>query len=343
MTPPFLDKPPPLDFGDPAVRELRSFLAGTYTRSAQVIALLRDAGGAPEDITWDQPMSLAWYEVLDSLHRQETLGQLLQNLMTGRDAAVAGRLRELMADQPVTEAPAHDVADIPVPGRLVASEELITGPASTLLDISFLQRGVQLASAVVRLLVTLDGQAVHGTGFCIGPDLVLTNYHVLFAKSAGRPPATAVEAWFGYERSADGTIAAPVSIPGRAETIAGEATYDWAVIRLAMPAPPGTEVISLAGAPAPKLDDRVYIIQHPAGGVKKIGMIHHDVHHVGDTVIRYLTDTQPGSSGSPVFNEQWQLIALHHASIGYVNDPMSCNEGYRIEYVAARLAALGVH
>jgi hypothetical protein len=31
--------------------------------------------------------------------------------------------------------------------------------------------------------------------------------------------------------------------------------------------------------------------------------------------IRYETDTQPGSSGSPVFNDQWQLAALHHSGV----------------------------
>ena len=29
--------------------------------------------------------------------------------------------------------------------------------------------------------------------------------------------------------------------------------------------------------------------------------------------LQYSTDTMPGSSGSPVFNDLWQVIALHHA------------------------------
>ena len=28
----------------------------------------------------------------------------------------------------------------------------------------------------------------------------------------------------------------------------------------------------------------------------------------------YLTDTLPGSSGSPVFNDDWQVVGLHRAS-----------------------------
>ena len=45
--------------------------------------------------------------------------------------------------------------------------------------------------------------------------------------------------------------------------------------------------------------------------------------------MHYATDTQRGSSGSPVFNDQWEIVALHHASIraseqdefgGYLNE-----------------------
>ncbi|RWK46883.1 MAG: peptidase, partial [Mesorhizobium sp.] len=27
------------------------------------------------------------------------------------------------------------------------------------------------------------------------------------------------------------------------------------------------------------------------------------------------TDTEPGSSGAPVFNDQWQVLALHHKAV----------------------------
>jgi len=332
----------PLDFSHPAVKELRSLLHENYFRSAEVVALVRAAGAGPAWINWDQPMVLVWDDVLSSLQKQGKLRDLLRNLIEGPDSALAGRLRELTADQPVIAAPAPSDSDIAMPESKPGDYEKIIAAESTLLDVAFLQRGTELAPAVVRLLVTLDGRPFFGTAFCIGDDLLLTNHHVLFAPSG--KPATAVEVWFGYERAFDGRPKAHISIPGLVETITGESVHDWAVIRLAGPAPEGVPVISLAGASPVRVDDRVYIIQHPYGGVKKIGMTHNVVRYVDDDVIRYWTDTDGGSSGSPVFNERWQVVALHHRWIADTTGTATeiRNQGRRIERVVAGLAAAGI-
>jgi V8-like Glu-specific endopeptidase len=341
MAPHYLDQIP-LDFGHPAVKELSSLLHENYFRSGEVMALVRAAGVGPAWINWDQPMVLVWDDVLGTLQKQGKLRNLLQNLINGPDTAVAGRLRELTADQPVTAAPGPTGSDIVMPEAGPGEYEKIIEAESTLLDVSFLQRGTELAPAVVRLLVTLDSQPFFGTAFRIGDDLLLTNHHVLFARSG--KPATAVEVWFGYERAFDGRLKTHVSIPGHVDTIAGELTHDWAVIRLAGPAPEGVPVISLTGASPARVNDRVYIIQHPNGGVKKIGMVHNVIRYVDDDVIRYWTDTEGGSSGSPVFNEQWQVVALHHRwlrdSTGTATEIR--NQGRRIERVVAGLAAAGI-
>jgi len=64
--------------------------------------------------------------------------------------------------------------------------------------------------------------------------------------------------------------------------------------------------------------DRVFIIQHPRGQEQQIVLSDNNVLPNGlyHNFLRYRADSDYGSSGSPVFNEHWQLIALHHAAIG---------------------------
>ena len=210
-----------------------------------------------------------------------------------------------------------------------------------MLNIAFLARGLELAPAICRLLVTLHGTEVYGTAFRIGPDLLLTNHHVLM--TAADEPATAVTAWFGYEQTFDGADMVHTEVVCRPDSIRGATEGDWAVVR-ADGLPAAAPVIPLTGATPVEADDRVYIIQHPNGGVKKIGMVHNVVRHVDDDVVQYWTDTEGGSSGAPVFNESWQLVALHHKFLRVTTETGReyRNQGQRIEKVAAALTAAGV-
>ena len=63
-------------------------------------------------------------------------------------------------------------------------------------------------------------------------------------------------------------------------------------------------------------NDFVNIIQHPGGEFKQISIYHNIVTNTNDRVVQYLTDTLKGSSGSPVFNSDWDVIALHHSGGG---------------------------
>jgi endonuclease G, mitochondrial len=59
--------------------------------------------------------------------------------------------------------------------------------------------------------------------------------------------------------------------------------------------------------------EHVVIIQHANGGPKQIALSANAVLQVKPPWLHYSTDTLPGSSGSPVFNDLWQVIAVHHA------------------------------
>jgi hypothetical protein len=60
-------------------------------------------------------------------------------------------------------------------------------------------------------------------------------------------------------------------------------------------------------------DRRFFIIGHPQGGALAISL--YDNMQVGwkRPLLHYRTPTEPGSSGSPVMDQSWGLVALHHA------------------------------
>ncbi|MBZ0108086.1 MAG: trypsin-like peptidase domain-containing protein [Candidatus Scalindua rubra] len=83
-------------------------------------------------------------------------------------------------------------------------------------------------------------------------------------------------------------------------------------------------------------NERVDIIQHPKELPKKVTLHDNKVILIKDKVVHYQTDTEPGSSGSPVFNNKWDLVTLHHAGWS-VGASRSTNEGVQISVIVSHL------
>ena len=78
---------------------------------------------------------------------------------------------------------------------------------------------------------------------------------------------------------------------------------------------------------------RLNIVQHPQGRKKEVVVQQNKLNDVHTNVIHYFSDTDYGSSGSPVFDNRWELMALHHAR----KLAESANEGIRIDKIVADL------
>lgn len=63
---------------------------------------------------------------------------------------------------------------------------------------------------------------------------------------------------------------------------------------------------------------KAYVIGHPRGSGLQISLHDSRLLDIDDDerLIHYRTPTDPGSSGSPVFNEEWNVIGIHHAGSG---------------------------
>jgi V8-like Glu-specific endopeptidase len=67
-------------------------------------------------------------------------------------------------------------------------------------------------------------------------------------------------------------------------------------------------------------DSRVSIIQHPGGHFKKISLQNNFVEYIDRRTTQYTTSTEPGSSGSPVFDDDFNVVAIHHSG-GMLMEP----------------------
>lgn len=200
--------------------------------------------------------------------------------------------------------------------------EVLTMEQSTLLPVSFLAKGVLKSKSVGKVEIKIgSNQYSVGTGFLFKINGVqelffMTNYHVINDKRY----IERTRIIFDYELDIEGD-----SVPSRSFKIDPNGPwycseikeYDTTIFKLI----DDTDALSQYGWIDLKdieisKNDFVNIIQHPKGEMKQISLYHNIVTHTDERVIQYLTDTLKGSSGSPVFNSDWDVVALHHSGGG---------------------------
>lgn len=211
--------------------------------------------------------------------------------------------------------------------------------SNTLRPVAFLMGAVSAARAVTYLEVGPPSSRWSGSGFLVGRDLLITNNHVL---PASELLADAVFR-FNYQDDVHGRPAVPHNFHAHPDGIlAANKKLDYTLVRLA--GNPGDEWGFLPlRQPAVAVGDRVNIIQHPGGQPKQVAMRDNLVEYVGGGVVQYVTSTLPGSSGSPVLTDSWEVCALHHAG-GTLREPTTSrlffrNEGIMIEEILRDLPA----
>jgi hypothetical protein len=70
-----------------------------------------------------------------------------------------------------------------------------------------------------------------------------------------------------------------------------------------------------ANIPLPSPKTKAFVVGHPSSGALQFSLHDSVLLDVSDDerLMHYRTPTDPGSSGSPVFNWNWEVVALHHA------------------------------
>ncbi|MER5199930.1 trypsin-like serine peptidase [Streptomyces sp. NPDC002755] len=276
-------------------------------------------------------------------------------------AARAARLLERHAVSPamVVEAVRAE------PLAATAAYERILGVSKELQAWSFLPRGSRAARTVARISVRENGRELPlGTGFLVSPSLLMTNHHVLTDADASRQ--CFVE--FDAQVTVDNTPQAPTRLELDPDAFfTADERLDFALVFVASGPdgrPPGeTFGWNRLSAQTGKvvIGEPVNVIGHPMGRLKEIAVRDNMLQTRLDDFLHYMTDTEPGNSGSPVFNDQWEVVALHHSGVPRTDDKgrvlrrdgqvwrpgdgedaidWVANEGVRVSSILKHLAAL---
>ena len=206
----------------------------------------------------------------------------------------------------------------------VSLEGLIAG--NNLMSVNYLPRGQKVSKSVCRIEVrNQEGTTLMwGTGFLVSPILLITNEHVL--KSKENCQKTLIQ--FDYEDDEnllpkiDRTFLldpdlffhmAPaldfILVAVQQKDIRNEISIsDFGYIKLI--AKPGKGLIG----------EYASLIHHPNKEKKQISIRENRIvdtfpDEPDSKVYHYETDSLGGSSGAPVFNDDWAVFALHHGGI----------------------------
>lgn len=184
---------------------------------------------------------------------------------------------------------------------------------------SFLTRGVRAGATVARITLRRDGRELpHGTGFLVSPRLMMTNHHVLPDESFARRCFAEFNAQVTADNLPDTVVRMELD-PGA--FFAANRRLDFALVAVAptLEGPSPGEIFGWNRLSVQigklVLGEKVNIIGHPSGRLKEITLRDNAVLVRLDDFVHYTTDTEPGNSGSPVFNDQWEVVALHHSGV----------------------------
>ena len=215
---------------------------------------------------------------------------------------------EVMADFSTTEG----IPQLNVLERIIEEDELM--------GITFLLKGAKISRSIGRVVILNQFGSIEGfgTGFMVSPRLLMTNNHVLENSSV----ASNSIIQFNYYETSPGNTTRPIVFTLEPTVFfKTDEELDFTLVAVNPANSDGFIVKDLGWNPLIResgkavVGERVNIIQHPGGEPMQLSLRQNQIIDVLEQFLHYKTDTQPGSSGSPVLNDQWEVAALHHAGV----------------------------
>lgn len=228
----------------------------------------------------------------------------------------------------------------------VRGRESQTGDTLDWIGISFLTEGSIIKQAVGYVTVRINGKVTTGSGFMISDKLFMTNNHVISSTSDAENSFVT----FNKENDENGIPIQTSSFkfnPNAFFITSPENELDFSIIHIGEKQSGSLTIEEIGHFVISDSPDKhiigmnVNIIQHPLDLPKKVVFRNNTLVDRTESSLLYETDTETGSSGSPVLNDDWDLIAIHHWGEPYKaklenpnsNLPNYVNEGIRISTI----------
>jgi len=274
----------------------------------------------------------------DSAARLKTAMKFDKKLLTRSTRELLAKnetsaIKDRLETAGMSRSAAQDIADATAGSRAITGDTSIQITASEtityerilgvndLVDVRFLLKGAKCTQSVCRIAV---GRSF-ATGFLVAPGVLMTNWHV-FQQAAD---AKSARAEFDFRELVEGgerTIPTIYRLNPSLLFVSNR-ELDVAIVALGERVSGKLDASLLPFCPlncdndGVLIGDRLNVIQHPAGEPKQVAVRDNKViAKSDDTFLQYKADTKRGSSGSPVFTDEWELVGLHHSGVPNTDD-----------------------
>ncbi len=332
-------------------------ISGSFPDWRELARTIRkDIDGSEDPASWQHATAMeASFALNDMPAAQRSLNHYLEHPRTSAFAIAATR-RQLLdvwgvsPDDPVIHILQAALLrkeggeSIDLPAQSKGFEAILGDEQYRTLE--WYQRGITRARAVARI-GRLASQGL-GTGFLVNArdldparsgQLLITNYHVI--PGAIRNYRDAVVTFEALDGGAKKYGVAEVLWSSPVDEL------DATVMRL-NDTVDGIELYPICTPPLPEIEKakpHLYVIGHPLGGTMQFSISDNLMIDHADPKVHYRTPTSPGSSGSPVFDDDWKLLALHHSGLAgrmpklHGKGMYSANEGLYFPTIVRRFQA----
>ena len=184
------------------------------------------------------------------------------------------------------------------------------------------------------------------TGFLIGPDLFMTNHHCIHDEQGLLPLGRSSAIYMDYYQDTD-VDPTRGGITARASTVLrADEAKDYALLRLDRPIGDTYGWLDLDTTTEPDASQSVKLMSHNDGRSKEIVRRNSQIYTIPPghplfdvpSAIAYFADSEPGSSGSPVFlRDGTGVIGIHHSGWSTTGGVPIHNSGTLMAYIVPEI------